>query len=424
MLDEKIVLAAKNSRLLADLAADLRKVASTGGGECAGSCPFCGGEDRFHVQPFNPLGPRWFCRHCTEGAWKDTIDFIIRRDGLSFRTAVEHLAGGIAVMPTSHAPAAAPSITQAPGPVWQERARAFAAECQDRLWSEAGRAALKSLRGRGFTDETIKQAGLGWNDETRYEDRAAWGLLPEMNDKGKPKRVWLPRGWVLPSHIDGDLWQISIRRPGDDVADDEQKGHSAGSKYVQLPGGANALFNSDAIKPGSNVVLVEGVFDALSIQQHAGDIVVPVATGSTTGARRVKWIARLALAELVLVAYDRDLNKAGDDAAEYWLRVLPNARRWRPWWDDPNRLAMDGVDLRDWLLPALPARLRQPALSNDPTVAIRNRLSDLLARSDLTPFQSREAQRLGDQLGVTVNIQRYDLNDPHRGWHELNEEAE
>jgi hypothetical protein len=52
----------------------------------------------------------------------------------------------------------------------------------------------------------------------------------------------------------------------------------------------------------------------------------------------------------VLVALDAD--EAGEEAAAYWLKVLPNAERWRPWWDDPNQLMMDGVDLRTWLIPA------------------------------------------------------------------------
>ena len=50
--------------LLALVGADSRlvKVASTRGGEYAGPCPFCGGEDRFRVQPEQG---QWFCRQCS-----------------------------------------------------------------------------------------------------------------------------------------------------------------------------------------------------------------------------------------------------------------------------------------------------------------------------------------------------------------------
>ena len=95
------------------------------------------------------------------------------------------------------------------------------------------------------------------------------------------------------------------------------------------------------------LVLVEGEFDALTVQQEAGDLVTAVATGSTMGARRVKWLARLAPVPLVLVAFDAD--EAGEQAARYWTDGLEQARRWRPYWEDVNTLATDGVDVPAWV---------------------------------------------------------------------------
>ena len=40
----------------------LKKQAGTRGGEYAGPCPFCGGRDRFRVQPEKGL---WWCRNCS-----------------------------------------------------------------------------------------------------------------------------------------------------------------------------------------------------------------------------------------------------------------------------------------------------------------------------------------------------------------------
>ena len=73
----------------------------------------------------------------------------------------------------------------------------------------------------------------------------------------------------------------------------------------------------------------------------------PVATGSTGGARRMHWLARLALCSVVLVAYDADA--AGEAAAGYWVEVLDKARRWRPYWEDANAMAQDGADVRAWV---------------------------------------------------------------------------
>lgn len=95
-------------------------------------------------------------------------------------------------------------------------------------------------------------------------------------------------------------------------------------------------------------MIVEGELDALTIGQ-AG--YTAVATGSTHGARRTRWIARLSTASTVLVAYDND--KAGNDAAFYWLEALPNAKRWRPYWSDANQLQQDGVNVATWIAAGL-----------------------------------------------------------------------
>ena len=67
----------------------LKKVASTGGGEYAGPCPFCGGRDRFRVQPAKG---RWWCRGCSDGSrWQDAIGYVRRREGLGFTEACRRL---------------------------------------------------------------------------------------------------------------------------------------------------------------------------------------------------------------------------------------------------------------------------------------------------------------------------------------------
>jgi hypothetical protein len=78
-------------------------------------------------------------------------------------------------------------------------------------------------------------------------------------------------------------------------------------------------------------------------------LITPAATGSTAGSRCTRWLAKLALASVVLIAYDVDPNNAGDKAAAWWLNVLPNAKRWRPLWRDVNDMAVDGADLRAWV---------------------------------------------------------------------------
>ena len=121
-----------------------------------------------------------------------------------------------------------------------------------------------------------------------------------------------------------------------------------------LRGSKHALYNADALRSDKPAILTEGVFDALSIAQAAEDFVTPVAAGSTTGARDVQWIAKLAMCPLVLVSFDAEPDK-GDKAAAWWVEVLSNAQRWRPYWGDANAMAQAGVDLRHWVATGLSA---------------------------------------------------------------------
>ena len=96
-------------------------------------------------------------------------------------------------------------------------------------------------------------------------------------------------------------------------------------------------------------------FDALAVEQAAGDLVAGVASG-TTGARRMRWIARLALCSEVLIALDteEERNTAVAQAIGYWREVLhPRARRWRPYLKDPAEMLGQGMDVRGWVMAGL-----------------------------------------------------------------------
>lgn len=167
-----------------------------------------------------------------------------------------------------------------------------------------------------------------------------WGLPTEH------KKLWLPAGILIPWRIDGFIWKLYIRR----LLTDKQK--AEGEKpYIQVAGCSNALYNADDLKGQKPVILTEGVFDALAIKQQVGDLVIPVATG-TTGARRARWIAAIARSPFSLLSYDTDA--AGEKAAQAWSNILqPHAARWRPYWDDPAAMLQAGADLRAWIVSGL-----------------------------------------------------------------------
>lgn len=316
----------------------LRRAASTGGGEYEGACPFCGGRDRFRVWP---ASGRYWCRRCRRKG--DVIQYMRDRYDLGYGEALAVLGQleGRRARPEP-VPDQENGLLEPPSGDWQVRGFTIMFECQQALWDPGGARALAWLRGRGLAEETILRARLGYNAEDRYEARPLWGLPADAPDQKAPKRLWLPRGIVIPWAIDEQLWRLNIRRP-------LSARQIAGGlpKYIAVAGGSNALYNAAAVRPGRAVVLLEGELDARIVEQEAGDLVAAVATGSTAGARRIPWLAVLAQAAAVLVAFDND--DAGEGASRYWLDALPNARRWRPYWGDASDMAQDGGDVRGWV---------------------------------------------------------------------------
>ena len=313
--------------------------ASTGGGEYEGKCPFCEGTNRFRVWP---KSGRYWCRVCKRKG--DSIQFVRDMYHLSFQQALDYLGINGAQLAQKHHVAEPwlPDVLLPPSEIWQTRGQNFLALWQEQFWSSAGERARSWLQWRGISEDTMRWAQLGYNKVDLYEDRSLWGLDSTANKDGNRRRIWVPRGIVIPWQICGELWRLNVRRPLTEEA--IARGEA---KYIGPAGSSNGLYNVNRIIAGRPVMLVEGELDACIVQQFAEDIIIPVATGSTGGSRRIPWLARLALASQVLVAYDNDTP--GELASDYWLDALPNARRWRPYWSDVNGMAQDGVDIRRWI---------------------------------------------------------------------------
>lgn len=143
---------------------------------------------------------------------------------------------------------------------------------------------------------------------------------------------------------------MAAARHGDSVVrrwSDLEDCHSAAGGHAPLRHRdelRQCLYNVNALKRGRVAVLVEGPFDVLAIEQAAADLVTSVARG-TTGARRMRWMTRLALCLEVLIALDteEERNTAAAQAIGYWHEVLqPRARRWRPYLKDCGEMLEHG----------------------------------------------------------------------------------
>ena len=321
-----------------------------GGGEWAGPCPRCGGEDRFVTWPEHPsdaIGGKYLCRGCAaEGG--DGIQFLRDFMGMSFQDACRELGTDMSeqknVRQEKPAVVWTPKEERLPSAGWQRRGLAFLAECTAHIESGLGREYLEK---RFLSIETARRFRIGWNPADRYEVPEAWAIDPWFNSKGNLGKLYLPAGLVLPVFRKEGLAAIKIRRR------DWVKGDSW-PKYHAVKAGGNAFLVLG--KPGLSVVVVESEIDAFLIAQDAASLCSVVALGSAGNKPDTKTAAFLRQSPQILFALDFD--EAGMRPWSWWKENFPAVTAWPP---------AEGKDIGDMvaagILPAmwLQAALKPPA---------------------------------------------------------------
>lgn len=322
---------------------ELKQVASTEGGEYAGPCPFCGGHDRFRVQPYHSNGARWYCRGCGEERWHDAIDYVMRHDSVDFITACKILgAESFSLRSQTPIQNVHKSSTPIPPPLsdWQVAAKTFLEECEQNLWEAPGIYALDYLHNRGLNDETIKRYKLGYNPERCYESLGKWGLSNTENSQ--QNQVYLPRGITIPCTIDEKVWYIKIRQ------------NEGQPKYLNVKGGRSALFGADNLRGELLILLTEGEFDAILADQELGDICGIATLGSASNNLDLPtWGRYLMPAQKILVAQDSDdagmrgsaeISKKSAQIYSVRIPVLQLGDK------DITDYVLAGGNLREWIL--------------------------------------------------------------------------
>ncbi len=317
----------------------LRQMCRTNGGEYAGPCPFCGGRDRFRVWPHADR-PGWWCRVCRRSG--DAAGFLQQRHGIGYRDACRRL--GVAPGSRSARPAAPVADASPPSVRWQWRGRMFVGLAHECLQSPAGQEAREYLhRERGLSDATISHWRLGLNPTSGAVDAEEWDV---DTDNG---RVWLPAGIVIPTELDGTLWAIKLRRI------------QGTPKYQQVASSRRSLFGSLLLTDGERaetVIITEGEFDAMLVQQQAGDLVGVVTAGSAAGVPSLHWLWEMRHARRILVAYD--LDAAGRSGTQALQQLSARIRPVRPiGGNDLTDMHRAGGDLRAWVVYHLRREARQ-----------------------------------------------------------------
>ena len=117
------------------------------------------------------------------------------------------------------------------------------------LKSEFGNRTLNYLRVRGLSDETIRNAAIGYHPGAFRAPASQWG-----------RSTWLARGIVIPWLIEGDVWRLSIR---------DERAAEGSRRYRQVKGNSNGLYLAQCLLLKLQaMVLLEGEFDVLSVAQR------------------------------------------------------------------------------------------------------------------------------------------------------------
>lgn len=345
-----------------------RKKASTKGGEYHSACPGCGDggkgrdSDRFHVWPQENQGEgSYWCRQC--GKAGDGIQFLRDFEGVTFREACDRLGKKIdrpmpyraPEVPPTRTPGQAPWIPPDPTPPpsrpWRDKAAALVDWAYNNLMQTdknpvpGALECKKWLQARGINEFGIKHFRLGWNPGREGKDlfrhRNTWGLPPVLKDNGREKRLWIPRGLVIPLRFQDQIHRIRIRRQKDDP------------RYYVIPGSDMRCLITHPPKPERAFIIVESELDAILIDNEASDMVGAVALGNSSRKPDLTTWRTLQAAVVVLVCLDYD--QAGEKARGWWSQNLRQAKPWPvPKGKDPGEAYQAGVDIREWVKAGLP----------------------------------------------------------------------
>lgn len=257
-------------------------------------CPACG-----RARVYNPTATIWFCQRCR--AKGDIFSAVRLRDGVTieaaFATVMERYGHGQTVNRSPARPQAAPAPAdhgkQAAAGMWRAVCRRYLSAAAAALPGSAGEA---YMQGRGFTSETLRRFGVGYDPRAKVHGALKYG---------RPAVVY-PYSRRL------DYYAARFLRP---IADAD--GHI--TKAMKPPAGyagGEPLFNAGSLYNGFDaVIVVEGAFDCMALAQGASVIsakVGSVALCGTSCGQLIDQLTAKPTAARLLIALDADeAGKAG-----------------------------------------------------------------------------------------------------------------
>ncbi len=311
-------------------------------------------------------GRKWKCHSsCPSDANSgDVIDFYRYWKGVDFKIAVTELARQVNVK--ANTGATMPIVpTLPPAPVeprltWRKRAEQFVSWAENNLHGEIGVGARAYLeKERGLSPETWRAFRLGYNPKTMYDDPTRWGLAG--------KKIWLPRGLVIPGFWHAEPWYIKVRRPlpgqsiGKYLGEWTAREGLPEVKFGGPRGGVSCFFHLELLGHLPILVLTEGEWDTLLLWEYCPDLCDAGTLGGAGAKLDILDLSLLSRYLAVLVVHDDD--KAGGKGREYITELHTRFSRVRsiqpPAHDLTDFWKSGEKNLRSWLASQVSMALEQ-----------------------------------------------------------------
>jgi hypothetical protein len=338
---------------LADLAEEAGAVFSSPN-RLLSHCPLPrhAGDRNSHAFSIYADGQRWKCHSsCPPDAnGGDIFAFYMAWKGVDFKAAVAELAERIR-LPASERTGTAPLVRPQPqkadqNPLWLGRAQKFMRWAQQNLAKDSHATAYLSEE-RGLSVETQRAFHLGYNPRNIYEESGKWGLTG--------KKIWLPRGIVIPGIKAGQPAYLKIRRPlpGDRLGDYIPPWMPADGldtvKFGGPRGGQATLFRL-ALKDTLPVLfLTEGEWDTMLLWEHVPDLCDVATLGGAGRKLHLPELSLLTRYLAILVVLDDD--QAGAQGLAYFRSLQAQIPRLHPIPSPAHDLTdywKSGGNLRAW----------------------------------------------------------------------------
>lgn len=309
----------------------------------------------------------FYCFGCGVGG--DVFEFLEKKEGIPFPEAViriaektghrisdieyrknenqtSHIAHRTSTKKEEYVPSV-PSVTQAPGEIWQEKATKLVEWSHETLLKNDKRLAWLEERGIGI--DLVKEFKLGWNigenGKGICRPRESWGLAPEYKEDKKTKKVlWMPIGYVIPFMMENKVLRIRFRPD------------SGKPKYILLSGSRSREMVLGA-HASRAYVIIETELDAIMVWGKVRKNKIGVVSlGTAQKHLEIETYELLKKTPVILNALDYD--KAGNDAVYGWWKKRFSPDNHKHWpvreGKDPGEAYKAGIDIANWIRLGLP----------------------------------------------------------------------